>query len=140
MGRTSSSLLRVRKNRSTSAKALQRQHDVVAAQGVFGQAGAQHVDAVQGGLGGDAVLVAGEGERLVGDLEVKVLGHLELVAHLAHPQRDLVLAAQRPALTAGGRGDGLQFFFGGRQQLVAFAGALVGQGGVVDMRPARSPA
>ena len=38
---------------------LVAQHHVIAAQGVVGQAGAQHVDAIQGGLGGDAVLVAG---------------------------------------------------------------------------------
>ena len=60
-------------------------HDIVLGQGVFGQAGAQYVDAIEGGLGGDALLVAGEGEGVVGDVEVKVLGHLELVAHLAHP-------------------------------------------------------
>ncbi len=34
-------------------------------------------------------------------------------------------------MAAGGFGDGLQLLFGGRQQLGAFAGALVGQGGVV---------
>ena len=69
------------------------QHDLIALKCLVGQAGAQHVDAVEGGLGGDGVLVAGEAERLVGDVQVKVLGHLELVAHLAHPQRDLVLPA-----------------------------------------------
>ena len=37
---------------------LVAQHDIVAAQGVFGQAGAQHVDPVEGGLGGDALGVA----------------------------------------------------------------------------------
>ena len=30
-------------------------HHIVGGQGVFGQAGAQHVDPVQGGLGGDVV-------------------------------------------------------------------------------------
>ena len=34
----------------------------IAVQGVLGQAGAQHVDAVQGGLGGDLIVLAGEGE------------------------------------------------------------------------------
>ena len=29
---------------------------------VCGQAGAQHVDAVQGGLGGDLIVLAGEGD------------------------------------------------------------------------------
>ena len=97
MGRTSSSLLRVRKNRSTF---------------------------VEGGLGGDGVLVAAEGERVLGDGDGEVLGHLERVDHLAHPQRDLVPPAQRPAVAAGGCGDLVQLGGGGGQQLVAFAGPL----------------
>ena len=98
---------------------------------MFGQAGAQHVDPVEGGLGGDRLGVAGEGEGLVGDLEGEVFGHLVVVDHLAHPQRDLVFAAQRAFGAAGGGGDGGEFFFGGRQQILAFAGALLGQRGVV---------
>ena len=72
-----------------------------------------------------------ERERVVGDLQGEVLGHLELVDHLAHPQRDLVPPAQRPAVAAGGRGDLVQLVFGGGQQLVAFAGPLGGQRRVV---------
>src|SRR6478735_1432140 len=46
-------------------------------------------------------------------------------------QRDAVPPAQRPPLAPGGRGDGGQFFFGGGQQLTAFAGPLGGQHGLV---------
>jgi len=41
-------------------ESLVAQHHIVAFEGVFGQAGAQHVDAVEGGFGGDRVVVAGE--------------------------------------------------------------------------------
>jgi hypothetical protein len=47
--------------------------------------------------------------------KVKCFGHFVVVDHLADPQRDLVLAAQRPFFSPGGRGDLLQLFFGGRQ-------------------------
>src|SRR5512139_2846630 len=50
---------------------------------------------------------------------------------MTDPQRDRVLAAQRPPLAAGAGGDGGEFFFGGRQQLLAFTGPLFGQHGVV---------
>ena len=73
---------------------------------------------------------AGEGERLVGDVEVEVFGHFVAVDHLADPQCDLVLAAQRAARSDGGSGDGGELFFGGGQQVLAFAGPLFGQGGV----------
>jgi hypothetical protein len=55
-----------------------------------------------------------------------VFGHLVFVDHLADPQPDAVLAAQRALVTAGGRGDRVQLFFGGRQQLAAFAGPFLG--------------
>ena len=83
------------------------------------------------GLGGNGLGVTGEREGVLSDLEGEVFGHLVVVDVLAHPQRDVVLAAQRPPFAAGGRGDGGEFFFGGRQQLLAFTGPLFGQGGVV---------
>ena len=129
MGRTSSSLLRQRKNRRRR-RGLVAQNHVIAAQGVCGQAGAQRVDAVEGGLGGDAVFVAGKAEGLVGDLESEVLGHLKWLITL--PTRSAILSLPRSGRRpAGGGGEVAQFFFGGRQQVVAFAGALVGQGGIV---------
>src|SRR6185312_5138968 len=111
-------------------ESLVAQHHIVVGEGVGGQAGAQHVDAVEGGLGGDGVLVAAEGERVLGDGDGEVLGHLERVDYLAGPQPDGVLAAQRLTLTAGGRSDLVALGFGGGQQLAAFAGAFGGQGGV----------
>ncbi len=112
-------------------ESLVAQHHIVAFEGVFGQAGAQHVDAVEGGFGGDRVVVGGEGEGVVGDLDGEVFGHLVVVDDLADPQRDRVLAPQWPGSSAGGGRDGGEFFFGGGQQLAAFAGALFGQHGVV---------
>ena len=81
-------------------ESLVAQHHVVVGEGVCGQAGAQHVDPVEGGLGGDRLGVAGEREGLVGDLDGEVFGHLVVVDHLAHPQRDLVFAPQRPLVAA----------------------------------------
>ena len=43
--------------------------DLVALEQVVGEVGAQHVDPVEGRLGGDLVLVAVIGERVVGDLD-----------------------------------------------------------------------
>jgi len=93
-------------------------HDIIAAQGGLGQAGAQHTDAIEGGLGGDLIVFAGEGEAVLGDVKVKVFGHFVVVDHLAHLQRDLVAPAQRALVSGGGGGDLGQLFFGGRQQLV----------------------
>ena len=92
MGRTSSSVEGAEEPLDVF-ESLVAQHHIVVGEGVGGQASAQHVDAVEGGLGGDGVLVAAEGERVLGDGDGEVLGHLELVSHLAHPQRDLVLPA-----------------------------------------------
>src|SRR3981189_933736 len=90
MGRTSSSVLRVRKKPLDVFESLVAQHHIVAFEGLFGQAGAQHVDAVEGGLGGDGLGVAGERERLVGELDGGVFGHLVVVEDLSPPQRGAV--------------------------------------------------
>ena len=63
-------------------------------EGVGVDAGAQHVDTVQGGLGVDGGLVAVVGEPGVGDGEVEVLAHLELSADLADCDADLVGAGR----------------------------------------------
>src|SRR5437773_5651106 len=54
-------------------------------QDAAGHAGADHVDAVEGGLGGDLLLVAAPGEPARADVGNEVLGDLPLVDHLAHP-------------------------------------------------------
>ncbi len=45
--------------------------------GVFGgEIGANHIDAVERGLGGDAEGVLGEAEGIVGDADLEMLGHV----------------------------------------------------------------
>ena len=56
--------------------------------GVFGrQAGADHIDAVERGLGGDAEGVLGEAERIVGDADLEMLGHVAPSQHRAEQLR-----------------------------------------------------
>ena len=90
--------------------------------------GAQHVDAIECGFGVDRVLVTLVGEGSVGDGAVKMLAHLVFSDHFADGFPDTPGAGQSPGGHAGG--DGGQQGFGGRQQFGAFAGTLVGQGGV----------
>jgi hypothetical protein len=52
---------------------------------------------------------------IVADLDAEVLGDLATVQHPAQAQRDLVLAAQRPAGPLGGGGDLGQVGLGGGQ-------------------------
>ena len=99
-------------------------HRGAGAERVRGEAGADHVDPVQGGLGGDLVLVTPPGQALLGDLDDKVLGDFLLVDHLAHGQGDGVLAAQWPAGPPGGLVYLVQLGLGGGQQLAALAGPL----------------
>jgi hypothetical protein len=47
-----------------------------------GQWGAQHVDAIQGGLGGDLLDAAGQRQAAVGDRGGEVFGHLVAVDEL----------------------------------------------------------
>ena len=94
-------------------------------EGVGVDAGAQHVDAIQGGLGVDGGLVAVVFEPGVGDREVEVLAHLELSADLADCDADLVGAGQ--GSLADALGDVGQFLLGRLQEVLAFAGAFGGQ-------------
>ena len=77
---------------------------LAAAEAAGPDAGAQHVDAVQGGFDGDGLLVAGIGKAVVSDLGPEVLGDLAAAQHPVGAQRDLVLAASgrrsRPAAAA----------------------------------------
>src|SRR5450759_3234785 len=63
--------------------------------------GADDVDPVQGRLGGDLVLVAGEGERVFGDVQDLVLGHLVPAHDLADPDPDLAGPGQAPGNDGG---------------------------------------
>ena len=65
-------------------------------------AGAQHVDAVERGLGFDLFGLALVGEAGVGDLDVEVLLDLVALERRADREADLVGAAKRAALDALG--------------------------------------
>src|ERR1035438_4708441 len=89
---------------------------------VRGDAGADHVDPVEGGLGGDLLLVAAPGEGGAGDLGDEVLADLVLADHLPDPYPDLVRVLQ----PAGGhrRPDLGEVGLGGGEQVLALAGPL----------------
>ena len=91
------------------------------------QIGANHIDAVEGGLGGDAEGVLGEAERIVGDADLEMLGHVALSQHCADRLADRRGAAQRTARPLHAGCDARQLLLGGGQQLGAFAGPLFGQ-------------
>ena len=66
--------------------------------GVFGgQIGANHIDAVERGLGGDAEGVLGEAEGIVGDADLEMLGHVAPSQHRADRLADRRGAVQRTA-------------------------------------------
>jgi hypothetical protein len=73
-------------------------------------------------------MVAGEGERVLADVQDVVLGHLVPADDLPDPDPDLAGTGQAP----GGRGsaDLGQLRVGGLQQGQAFTGPLGSQGGV----------
>src|ERR1019366_1707804 len=90
--------------------------------------GADDVQPVQGGLGGDGLGVALVAEGVVGDGQGVVLGHLVPADDFADPHPDLAGTVQAPGNHGG---DDLgQFRVGGFQQCQAFAGPLGSQGGV----------
>jgi len=94
-------------------------------QGFGGHAGADHVDAVQEGLRLDLGRLPLDIQGGVGDRQIEVFGHLELVDHFADAQADLIGADQTPFAHRGG--DRRQHGFGGGQQGVAFAGSFDGE-------------
>src|SRR5674476_714925 len=64
--------------------------------------GGDDVQPVQGRLGSDLVLVTGEGERGLGDVQDVVLGHLVPADDLADPNPDLAGIGQAPGNHGGG--------------------------------------
>ncbi len=105
MGWTSRSVLKARKAPLDLSEDLVGGDDLVAAQMAGGDAGAQHVDAVELGLGGDGVLVPGVGELILADVDGDVFGDLAPVQDPVHPHGDLVPAAQRGTCPRAGGGD-----------------------------------
>jgi hypothetical protein len=83
----------------------------------FGQVGAHHVDAVEGGLGRGGVGVAMEREARLADGELELLGHLAPVDDGADLEGNPGLAAQRLAgAPCGGRNGGEIAFGCGRSR------------------------
>ena len=74
-------------------ESLVAQHHIVVGEGVDGQAGAQHVDAVEGGLGGDGVLVAARGDESSVMVMVKCLAILNVLIIL--PTRSPMVSLPR---------------------------------------------
>ena len=62
-------------------------------EGLFGQAGSHGIEAVEGDLLRDLLMLSGEGEPVVGDRQIEVLGHLVPVEHSADGHADLGRAA-----------------------------------------------
>src|SRR5664279_1885272 len=93
-----------------------------------GHGGADDIEPVQGRLGGDLVLVAGEDERVVGDVQEVVLGHLVPADDLPDPDPDLAGTSQAPGSHGGD--DLCQLDVRCVQQGQAFPCAFGGQGGV----------
>ena len=83
--------------------------------------GADDVDAVQRGFSGDVLDLAREGERVVLDRQIEVLGDLVLVDDLAHAHADLVAPLEFGRLYPGL--DLRQVALGGAQQRFALVGA-----------------
>src|SRR6266567_2820040 len=96
---------------------------------VAGDAGADHVDPVEGGLGGDLVLVAAPGEPAGPDVGDEVLGHFVVGDDLPDPYPDLVRVGQPPRVRR--RPDLGQVGLGGGQEVLALAGPLGRQHRVV---------
>ena len=94
--------------------------DFQAVQVTGGDAGAQHVDAVELCLGVDGVLIAGVAQAVAGDLGSEVLSDLAAVLFPVHPDSDLILAAQRGAGPRARHGDLTQINLSGREQALFF--------------------
>ena len=100
----------------------------LAADGLGGEAGADDIDAVELGLGRDAVVAPGPGECVVGGGDVEVLFDLLAVGVAADATVDVVPSTQ-PGVTDRG-GDVLEDVFGGAEKVFALSGALLAQAGV----------
>src|SRR5437899_2415327 len=100
IGRSSSGPLSVRKARSTSLSCFVGADDVGCWKLACDDAGAQHVDAVECGLGADLFLFTLEGETAVADRELEVLADAPAVPDRADSESDRGLALERALLDA----------------------------------------
>jgi hypothetical protein len=97
---------------------------------VEGDAGAEHVEAIEGGFGHNTGGVAGIEQRFVGDLKAEVLAHLEAVEDLAHPEGNLRLAGEPAFGTLRRLANGFELPLSGLQERFAFARPFLGQRGI----------
>src|SRR5262245_147151 len=89
--------------------------------------GTQHVEAIERPLFGDRCVISLEGQRVVGDGKVEVLGNLSAADDLANGKTDLVSPAQGLALALDALLNLLQVLLGGIEQLIPLAPALLGE-------------
>src|SRR5674476_511158 len=102
MGRRSRSMLLMdRKSRSTRGQRFVGRHYLDGVHLLGPDGGADDVEPVQGRLGGDGLRVAGERERVVGDVQDVVLGHLVAADDLPDPDPDLAGTGQAFTAPAG---------------------------------------
>ena len=114
-----------------TGQALVGEHRRFGIEGRGGQAGAQHVEAVERRLLGERGLLAHEGQAVVGDRQAKVLGHLAPPQHGADLERARVPAPERAAVTLdGGLAPGA-FLLGRGQEVLPLAAPLGRQIGVL---------
>ena len=103
---------------------------------LLGHAGADDVDAIERGFGGDRGDVAGELQIVVGDGELEVLGDLAPAKHGSDGQADPVSAPKRLAGAPDAGLDADEFLLGGVEQFDPLAGAFGGEIGIAaDHQP-----
>ena len=90
----------------------------------LGKIASDHIDAVERGFGGDRLGLARPGEAGLGDGEVEMLGHVATIDDGADLEGDLVLAAERIALSLGHRADLDERLLGRLEEFGALARAL----------------
>ena len=107
--------------------------------GLGRHAGANDVEAIEPGLSRDRLVAAALGQAVIGDGQFEGLGHLAPLEDGSDRQADLGLAGQGAALAPGRHDDAREVALGGGQQILALAGALLGQRRVVRQATRRSP-
>ena len=93
-------------------------------------AGAHDIQPIEGRFTGDGLGVASVVERLFGDVELEVLGHLVLADDFPDPHPDAVFALEAALVACSGGDDGVEQRFGGLQQGLTLRCPLGGQLGV----------
>src|SRR5207253_4572037 len=90
-----------------------------------GDGGAEHIEPVQDGFGVDLILLAGDGQAVIGDGDGEVLAGLVPADHLADIDPDGPGAGELAGLDPGDEGG--EQLLGGGQEFFAGAGAVGGQ-------------